>query len=71
VLARLKTASTTRDRREAAHALVGSARGVGAFAVARIASLVEHDLSPELDMAPLEAEVAAARRFILDFLGRA
>ena len=71
VLARLRTAATARDRREAAHALVGSARGVGAFAVAGLASHVEHDAAPDVDLEPLEAEVAAARRFILDFLSRA
>jgi hypothetical protein len=70
VLCRLKAAPSGPERREAAHALVGAARGIGAFAVARLAGEVEKDIAPDVDLAPLDAEVAAARRFIADFIGK-
>ncbi|MEO8667575.1 MAG: hypothetical protein ABI399_03605 [Bauldia sp.] len=69
VLAEIKGAAGAAGRREAAHALVGSARGIGAFAVARAASAIEaetHDSEAGIDM--LEAAIAAARRAIAEHL---
>jgi HPt (histidine-containing phosphotransfer) domain-containing protein len=54
-------------RREAAHALVGSARGIGAFGVARAAREIEL-AAGSADIAALEAEVDKARRVIEAYL---
>lgn len=66
---RLKAATSLRERSEAAHALVGAARGVGAFSVATIASEIE--ASPELvegRLKALDQAARSARDFIADFL---
>jgi len=66
---RLKAADTLDKRREAAHKLVGSARGVGAFSVAYIASEIELAKGPVTGrLKALEAAADAARYFIIDFL---
>ncbi|MBZ0228252.1 MAG: Hpt domain-containing protein [Bauldia sp.] len=66
---RLKQAEDPGERREAAHALVGSARGIGAFSVAYIASEIELARGPVTGrLEALEAAAAAARDFIADFL---
>ena len=66
---RLKAAATLDDRREAAHSLVGSARGIGAFSVAYIASEIELAKGPVVGrLRALEAAADAARYFIVDFL---
>jgi hypothetical protein len=69
MLAEIKAARSPEPRREAAHALVGAARGVGAFAVARAALAVERS-SGDLGagIASLEAEIIAARRVIAEHL---
>jgi HPt (histidine-containing phosphotransfer) domain-containing protein len=59
-LARLKAASGAAQR-EAAHLIVGSARAIGAGAVARAAGAVEAGGG---DVAALEAALDEARRFI-------
>src|SRR5690554_6107485 len=50
-VARVKGAASLKERSEAAHTLVGSARGVGAFTVAHIASEIE------LSQAPVEGRL--------------
>jgi HPt (histidine-containing phosphotransfer) domain-containing protein len=69
VVAQIKQASKADPRREAAHALVGSARGIGAFGVARSASAIEAGVADSASgIAALEVEVEAARRFIAEHL---
>jgi HPt (histidine-containing phosphotransfer) domain-containing protein len=66
---RLKTAESVAERREAAHSLVGSARGIGAFAIATIAGEIEGAKGPVVGrLKALEAAAAAARSFIQDYL---
>jgi len=68
-LGRLKAAIAPEERREAAHTLVGSARGVGAFSVAYIAAEIELSRGPIAGrLKALEAAIAAAHGFIRDFL---
>lgn len=72
MIARLRAATTAKDWAYAAHTLVGSARGIGAFAVAAAAAAVEgakldhlsSQAMAELDR--LEAEVAEANAFIAE-----
>jgi HPt (histidine-containing phosphotransfer) domain-containing protein len=66
---RLRRAESVAERREAAHSLVGSARGIGAFSIATIAGEIEAARGPVVGrMKALEAAAAAARTFIRDFL---
>lgn len=66
---RLKEAISADERREAAHALVGSARGVGAFSVAYIAAEIELSRGPIVGrLRALDAAINAAHGFIRDFL---
>jgi HPt (histidine-containing phosphotransfer) domain-containing protein len=66
---RLKATDSLDLRREAAHSLVGSARGIGAFSVAYIASEIELAKGPVLGrIRALEAATDAARFFIVDLL---
>ena len=66
---RLRTAESVEERRETAHSLVGSAKGIGAFAMAAIASEIEGARGPVVGrMKALEAAAEAARFFIQDFL---
>lgn len=62
-LARLR--ASDEERRMAAHRLVGSARAIGASEVARLAAAVESGAG---DVAALEAAVAEARAFIVEYL---
>ena len=59
---RLRDAADCRARQEAAHALVGSARAVGAFDVAREAKAIEQD--PVGDCGRLDREAAEAGAFL-------
>ncbi|HZP20299.1 MAG TPA: Hpt domain-containing protein [Bauldia sp.] len=69
LVARVRDAAGVEERREAAHALVGSARGIGAFSVAYIASEIELARGPVVGrLKALEAAMDAARYFIVDFL---
>lgn len=72
-LATLASADNAKARAEAAHALKGAARGVGAFAVARIAEDVEACAKDEVafasSLARLKARVTEARLAIPDLLG--
>jgi HPt (histidine-containing phosphotransfer) domain-containing protein len=63
-LAKLKAASGT-ERREAAHLILGSARAIGAGAVAQAAAAVE---AGQGDLGELEGSLAEARRFIAAYL---
>mgnify|MGYP000339074778 FL=1 len=65
-LDRLKAATEPQARRDAAHAMVGSSRAVGAGGVARLAASVERGNLTALPA--LEAAVAEVRRFIDDYL---
>jgi hypothetical protein len=66
---KIKAAATVPERSEAAHALVGSARGVGAFSVAYIASEIELAKGPVTGrLLALERATEAARFFIADLL---
>jgi len=68
-VARLKAAVSPEERREAAHALLGSARGVGAFSVAYIAAEIELSRGPIVGrLKALDAAILAAQGFIGDFL---
>ncbi len=64
-VARIGSAASPGERREAAHLLAGSARGVGAFTVAGIATGIEQADGPLAErLAALDAAAAAARSFI-------
>ena len=66
---RLRTARSNEARREAAHSLVGSSRGIGAFALAAIAAEIEAARGPvDGRIKALTAAAAAARGFIEAFL---
>jgi hypothetical protein len=68
-VARIKSAATLAERREAAHDLVAAARRVGAFSVAYIASEIELARGPVTGrLIALDRAVEAARFFIADLL---
>lgn len=71
-LAAMASATDAKGRAEAAHALKGAARGVGAFAVARTAEDVEACAEDEtafaVSLARLKARVAEARLALPDLL---
>jgi HPt (histidine-containing phosphotransfer) domain-containing protein len=68
-VASIRSAADIPARSEAAHALVGSARGVGAFSVAYIASEIELARAPVTGrLIALDRAVAAARLVIADLL---
>lgn len=72
-LAAMASADNAKARAEAAHTLKGAARGVGAFAVARIAEDVEACAKDETAfasaLARLKVRVAEARLALPDLLG--
>jgi HPt (histidine-containing phosphotransfer) domain-containing protein len=65
-----RRAPTSAGKREAAHSLIGAAKGVGAFAVAQAATAVERGRDPLRGMAALDAAVQEARAFIGAYLVR-
>lgn len=66
---RIKLADSVEERRQAAHSLVGSARGIGAFSVGYIAAEIELAKGPVTGrLKALEAAADAARFFIDDLL---
>lgn len=66
---RIRSAADVAARSEAAHTLVGSARGVGAFSVAYIASEIELAKAPVTGrLIALDRAVAAAGLVIADLL---
>ena len=63
---RLKANPDPRVRREVAHAIIGSARAIGAFSVAHLAGEVERGEEPvEAKIAALAVEIDAVRKFIV------
>jgi HPt (histidine-containing phosphotransfer) domain-containing protein len=70
-LERLARSRSASERRESAHAIVGSARAIGAFDVARAAGEIERSPGPEgADLAELAALVKETREFIVDLLAK-
>ena len=70
-LARIDGAASPRERREAAHALVGSARAVGALEVAGLAAAIENAGEGPSDVtAALKDALRAAEDFIRSYLRR-
>ena len=67
-VSRVHTATNPRARREAAHAIVGAARGIGAHAVAAAAQAVERGDDAESEIADLDRAVREARAFIGRYL---
>ena len=66
---KLKEAETLDERRRTAHALVGSARNVGAFTMADIASQIERSDAPVAGrLRALDQAVQRARAFIAETL---
>jgi HPt (histidine-containing phosphotransfer) domain-containing protein len=63
-LARLAAATDAGERRRAAHALLGSARAVGAGEVARLAERIQRGDDGPTAIAALAAAVEAAATFI-------
>lgn len=64
-LERLTGSASESGRRESAHAIVGTARAIGAFEVARIAGEIERSHGP---LGAELAELAAAVRKTCDFI---
>jgi HPt (histidine-containing phosphotransfer) domain-containing protein len=65
----IKLAEGRSGRREAAHSLVGSARGVGAFRVADAAAAIESGAGDsQAGLAALEAAIDEVRRLIAGHL---
>jgi HPt (histidine-containing phosphotransfer) domain-containing protein len=68
-IGRIRSVDDIEARREAAHALVGAARGVGAFSVAYIASEIELSKGPVTGrLIALDRAFASARFVIADLL---
>ena len=63
-LNRLENAKTANERRMAAHTVVGSARGLGAWKVAAEAQRVENSCSRACDVSALRAAVIEANEYI-------
>jgi len=63
-LNRLESASTGDERRLAAHTILGSARGIGAWAVAREAEKIELHRGGAPDIGDLKRAVAATNDYI-------
>jgi HPt (histidine-containing phosphotransfer) domain-containing protein len=68
-LGRIRAAMNAAARREAAHALLGSARAVGALAVARCAEALQAGEGTPQAVAALERALAAAEAAIRGRLG--
>ena len=67
---KLKTTEAIDQRREVAHAIVGSARNVGAFPMADLAAQIEQSHAPVAGrLKALEQSVARTRDFISRYLG--
>ena len=63
-LERLECATTAEERKLAAHTVVGSARGLGAWKVAKEAELVEKACARGCDVSALRAAVDEANAYI-------
>jgi HPt (histidine-containing phosphotransfer) domain-containing protein len=65
----IRNAKTITERKQAAHSLVGSARGIGAFTVGYIANEIELAQGPvEGRIKALDAALQVAHFFISDYL---
>lgn len=63
---RLKANPDPKARREVAHAIIGSARAIGAFTVARLAGEVERGEEPvDAKIVALAVEIDEVRKFIV------
>ena len=67
-LDRLKHATTTYERKMAAHTILGSARGVGAWKVAAEAEQIQAHCAMVKDLTQLEIRVAEANDYITELL---
>jgi len=67
-LDRLKNAKTNDERKLAAHTILGSARGIGACAVAQAAEAVEANTAHLSDLSTLSAAIEEANAYIEDIL---
>lgn len=63
-LNRLECATTAQERKFAAHTVVGSARGLGAWKVAKEAELVEKTCSGRCDVSALRTAIDEANAYI-------
>ena len=66
---RLENAKTAEERKMAAHTVVGSARGLGAWKVASEAELVEQNCGRMCDVTSLKEAVEEANDYIEALLG--
>lgn len=64
VIAELERTSDAKTWKQWAHTLKGSARGIGAFAVAEAAAVAEHHLMDKSKLEPLKLAFAEARAYI-------
>lgn len=70
-LERLRSSSSDTERRERAHAIVGAARAIGAFEVARIAAGIERSRGAvDAQLAELAAAVGKTCDFIAGRLAK-
>ena len=64
IIAELERAEDAKTWKQWAHTLKGSARGIGAFAVAEAAGVAEHHLMDKTKLEPLKSAFLEARAFI-------
>ncbi len=64
VIAELERANDAKTWKQWTHTLKGSARGIGAFAVAEAAAVAEHHLMDKSKLEPLKLAFAEARSYI-------
>lgn len=64
VIAELERTDDAKTWKQWAHTLKGSARGIGAFAVAEAAAVAEHHLMDKSKLEPLKLAFAEARTYI-------
>ncbi len=67
-LDRLENAKTAEERRLAAHTILGSARGIGAWRVAECAEDVQNTRACQCDLTELKAAVKDANHYIAGLL---
>ena len=67
-MSRLANAKTAEERKMAAHTILGSARGIGAWDVAKEAQAIELDGKVKSDLAGLRRAVDAANNYIQSIL---
>ncbi len=67
-LDRLANAKTADERKMAAHTILGSARGLGAWHVAKQAELIQHKCAYQCDISKLVSAVEEANAYIGELL---